>query len=281
MSEPSPPNEQQAALWNAAAGRTWVEMQDRLDRLFEPVAARVVDQGFPGEGRAVLDIGCGAGATTLAMARRLGPAGRCVGVDISRPLVDAAARRAASEGLPSASFVAADAQTHPFEPAAFDAAISRFGVMFFSDPTAAFAAIRAAVRPGGRLAFAAWRSPAENPFMTAAARAAAPLLPDLPAPDPDAPGQFAFARQERVRQILAGSGWRDIELQPLDIEAALPEQDLADYVVRMGPVGLALQALDEAERAPVAQAVLQAFAPYIQSGAARFTMACWLVTARS
>jgi len=281
MSASSQPNDQQAAHWNAAAGRTWVEMQERLDRLFAPIEARVVDEGFPGQGGAVLDIGCGAGATTLAMARRLGPGGRCVGVDISQPLVDAARRRAASEGLSGATFIAADAQTHAFEPAGFDAATSRFGVMFFSDPTAAFAGIRRAVRPGGRLVFAAWRSPAENPFMTAAARAAAPLLPDQPAPDPDAPGQFAFAREDRIRTILAGAGWREIEVQPFDVEAELSERDLTDYVMKMGPVGLALQELDPAARAPVAEAVLAAFAPFVRDGAARFTMACWLVKARA
>jgi SAM-dependent methyltransferase len=281
MSDPSPPNQDQAALWNSGVGATWVELQDLLDQVFAPVAERIVAEGFPGEGGRALDIGCGAGATTLSMARRVGPAGRALGVDISEPLVEAAAARARAEGLAQASFVAADAQTHAFEAGGFDAAISRFGVMFFEDPVAAFGNIRRALRPGGRLAFAAWRSPQENPFMTAAARAAAPLLPSLRAPDPNGPGQFAFAQADRVRRILADAGWRGVELQPLDTPASLPAAELSVYITRMGPVGMALQNLDEAARAPVVAAVTRAFDPFVQGGAARFELACWLVTAQA
>lgn len=279
MSEPSEPNFEQAARWNAAAGRTWVELQEVLDRLFAPIGAEVVEAGFPGEGGRVLDLGCGAGATSLAMARRLGPGGRCLGVDISQPLTEAATARARAAGLSSADFVSADVQTYPFQPGGFDAAISRFGVMFFDRPTTAFGNIRRALRPNGKLAFAAWRSPAENPFMTTAARAAGPLLPDLPAPDPDAPGQFAFAEADRVRRILVDAGWRDVDIRPLDVDAALPERDLAGVVTRLGPVGDALQSLEERARTSAVDAVLAAFDPFIRDGAARFVMACWRVTA--
>lgn len=281
MAGTSEPNRGQAELWNTRAGNTWVELQELIDRLFAPVEAEVVEAGFPGAGGSVLDIGCGAGATTLAMARRLGPAGSRLGVDISAPLVEAAQRRAAEAGLDKVEFVAADVQAYAFEAARFDAAISRFGVMFFDDPVAAFANIRRALRPGGRLAFVAWRSPAENPFMTAAGRAAAPFLPELPAYEPDAPGQFGFAREQRVRQILGDAGWSAVEVRPLDIEVSLDAQELAIYAARMGPVGIALQAMDEEAGAPIREAVLRAFDPYVTDGAARFSLACWLVTARA
>lgn len=281
MAGTSEPNRGQAELWNTRAGNTWVELQELIDRLFAPVEAEVVEAGFPGEGGSVLDIGCGAGATTLAMARRLGPAGSCLGVDISAPLVEAAQRRAAEAGLDKVEFVAADAQAYAFEAARFDAAISRFGVMFFDDPVAAFANIRRALRPGGRLAFVAWRSPAENPFMTAAGRAAAPFLPELPAYEPDAPGQFGFAREQRVRQILGDAGWSGVEVRSWDIEVSLDAQELAIYAARMGPVGIALQAMDEEARGPIREAVLRGFDPYVTDGAARFSLACWLVTARA
>ncbi|WP_344985344.1 class I SAM-dependent methyltransferase [Streptomyces violaceus] len=140
----------------------------------------------------VLDVGCGTGGTTLAVARRLGPAGHCVGVDISGPLTDTARARAEREGVP-ASFVRADAQEHTFEPGTFDTVISRFGVMFFDDPVRAFGNLRSAVRDGAGLRVIGGRDPAENPFMTTAQRAAAPLLPSLPVRRPDEPGQFAFA----------------------------------------------------------------------------------------
>jgi hypothetical protein len=154
-------------------------------------------------------------------------------------------------------------------------------VMFFDDPKAAFANIRRAVRPEGKLAFAAWRSPAENPFMTTAKRAAEPLLSNLPAPDPKAPGQFAFADGEHVRRILEDSGWQDIGIRAIDVEGRLAEQDLMNYVTRLGPVGIALRDVDESTRTRVADVLRAAFQPYVESGVARFTMACWLVSARN
>ncbi|ACG77764.1 ubiquinone/menaquinone biosynthesis methyltransferase ubiE [Phenylobacterium zucineum HLK1] len=281
MSATAAPNRDQAVLWNEANGRTWVELQSVLDRMLAPFASIVVDEAFPGAGGRVTDIGCGAGATTLAMARRLGPGGLALGVDISGPLVAAAAERARAERLENAAFVQADAQTYAFDEAGFDAVMSRFGVMFFEDPEAAFANIRRGVRSGGKLAFVAWRSPAENPFMTTAMRAAAPFLPPLPTPEPGAPGQFGFADGERVRRILEASGWTGVEVRPIDVPASVAEADLKTYVARMGPVGAAMRELPEADRARIVEALQTAYAPFIEDGEARFTAACWLVTARA
>jgi SAM-dependent methyltransferase len=274
-------NRQQAAQWNEVSGPTWVELQALLDRMLEPFAEVLVETIQPERGDRMLDIGCGAGATTLGVARRVGPSGRALGVDISAPLVAAAKARAAAEGLHTASFVCADAQTHAFDPQAFDAVISRFGVMFFDDPVAAFANIRRAARPGGKLAFVAWRSPVENPFMITAALAAAPFLPAVAPPAPDAPGQFAFADGARVRAILEASGWSVIDVAPLDRPSVVPEADLMTYVTRLGPAGMALRDADAATRSKVIEALHIAFQPYIRDGAARFTSACWLVTARA
>lgn len=281
MSQAPPANRAQAVNWNEASGLVWVEMQGVLDHMLAPVADALVEAAFPGEGARVLDIGCGAGATTLAMARRLGPEGLCLGADISAPLVAAAKARATAEGLTAAAFIEADAQTFAFDAGAFDAAISRFGVMFFDDPPAAFANIRRAMRPGGRLTFIAWRSPAENPFMTAAGRAAAHLLPPQPPADPEAPGQFAFADAGRVRRILDAAGWSDVDLKPLDLGTDVAEADLMAYVTRLGPVGAALRTADAATHAQVTAVLKEAFAPSVQDGAARFSLACWLVTARA
>lgn len=279
MSEARMANQDQVALWNDASGRTWVEMQPVLDRMLAPFEATLIEAAFPGQGGRVLDVGCGSGATTLAMARRLGASGSVVGVDISGPLLAAAKSRAAAEGIHTVTFVHADAQTHAFEPDVFDAMISRFGVMFFDDPGAAFNNIRRAMRVGAKLAFVAWRSPAENPFMTAAKRAAEPLLTNMPTPDPSAPGQFAFADGDRVRRILQSAGWSDIEIQPLGVAGTVAESELLAYATRLGPVGLALKEVDDEMRARVTEAVHAAFQPYVKDGAARFGMACWLVTA--
>jgi SAM-dependent methyltransferase len=281
MTAKHPANRQQAEAWNSASGPVWVEMQAILDRMLAPFETLLTDAAFPGPGRQVLDIGCGAGATTLAMARRLGAEGLALGVDISEPLVAAARGRAEAEGLRSAAFVLADAQTYDFDPGAFDAAVSRFGVMFFDDPEAAFANIRRALVPGGRLAFVAWRSPAENPFMTTAARAVAPFVPPAPPPAPDAPGQFGFADGARVARILAAAGWRDIVVQPIDVPTEMPEVDLKAYVTRMGPAGAALREADPATRARAQGALEDAFRSFVSGGAARFICACWQVTARA
>lgn len=274
-------NRDQSALWNDAAGQTWTEMQGVLDRMLAPFGQRLLAAGFPGEGGRVLDIGCGAGATTLGMARRLGPDGLCLGVDISGPLVAAAKASAEVQAVDAAAFVQADAQTYGFDADDFDAVISRFGVMFFDDPEAAFANIRRAARPGAKLTFLAWRSPAENPFMTTAARAAAPFLPPIPVPAPDAPGQFGFADSERVRRVLAASGWRDVDVSPVDIATKVAEADLQAYVTRLGPAGLVMRDLDAPTRTRAAEAIHAAFEPFVQGGAARFTGACWLGTARA
>jgi SAM-dependent methyltransferase len=270
----------QAALWNGDAGRAWVDAQEMLDRLFEPFEDRLVGEVRAASARRVLDVGCGTGATTLAIARALGADGSCVGVDISEPMLAVARARAARERVP-ASFVRADAATHAFEPARCDLIVSRFGVMFFDDFGRAFTNLRRAARAGGELRLITWRSPDENPFMTAAERAAAPLLPALPPRRPEAPGQFALAARPRVERILEESGWGDIDLQPIDVGLALPEASLGHYLTRLGPVGRFLAGADEQTRARIVAQIRPAFDPYVLGGEVRFTAACWMICARS
>ena len=273
-------HDEQMALWNGPAGRAWVETQELLDQVLKPFEDLLVEAVPVGSGSRVLDVGCGTGAVTLATARRVGAQGWCVGVDISEPMIAAARARAELESTP-ASFIHADAQTHAFGPATFDRIVSRFGVMFFDDAVQAFANLRQAARDGAELDFAAWRSAAENPFMTTAERIAAPLLPNLPARRPDAPGQFAFADQHRVRHILEASGWREIDIRAIDLVCTLPESELLRYLTRLGPVGLALQEVDEPTRAKVIEAIRPAFDAYVHGAEVRFTAACWTVTARA
>ncbi|MBZ9673259.1 class I SAM-dependent methyltransferase [Mesorhizobium sp. B3-2-1] len=279
MPQSAQPNTRQAALWNDVSGKAWVEMQPILDEILAPLERLVVDAGYPGEGGNVLDIGCGAGATTLTMARRVGNDGNCVGLDISRPLVALATERARVEGAANASFEVGDAQAHAFEPGRFDAVVSRFGVMFFDDPVAAFSNIRQAARRGGKLAFVAWRSPVENDFMTTAARAAEPFLPPAPAPDPDAPGQFALADGAKVKRILEASGWSSIEVEQANVLCRIAEGDLMTFATRLGPVAATLREVDRATAEKITTVLPAAYAPFVKDGEARFNAACWLVTA--
>jgi len=270
----------QAAAWNGPSGHAWVDEQELLDRLYLPFQELLLEAILAAAPQSVLDVGCGTGSTTLAYARGLDRGARVTGIDISEPMLTAAKARAAAAGV-SATFVRADAQTHAFEPASVDMIVSRFGVMFFADPIAAFANLRRAARPLARLHAIAWRSPAENPFMTEAERAAAPLLPDLPPRRPDLPGQFAFADRGRVQGILTTGGWHDVDIQPLDVACRMSEADLLAYVGRLGPVGIALRDADADARTRVMTAVRAAFDPYVRDGECRFTAACWLIGARA
>lgn len=276
MTDTATANADQSERWNDRAGRSWAELGDMLDRVLEPFVPLLLDEIGPVAGRRILDIGCGAGALTLAAAGR-GAAG--LGVDISGPLVEAARARAERLGAAGARFVQGDAQTHRFEAPGYDALVSRFGVMFFADPPAAFRNLRSAVRPGGKLAFVAWRSSAENDFMTAAERSVADIL-EMPGRVEGGPGQFGFADSGRVGSILAESGWLGVEIRPVDVECRLTEDELRLYARRMGPVADLLPSLDEATRSEVERRVDAAFQPYLQGGEARFTAACWMVTAR-
>ena len=273
-------NDEQEQYWNGPGGRTWRDMQAVVDGMLEPLTHLLVDAAATASDLRVLDVGCGAGSTTLAMARRLGAQGRCTGVDISEPLIAMAVERAQREGAP-ASFIRADAQTHQFEPGAFDAVISRFGVMFFDDPVAAFANLRRAARHGATLHFVAWRSPAENPFMTAAERAAAPLLPNIPQREPGAPGPFALADRQRLNAILETSAWSDIELRPIEVSCTFPESELVRYFTRLGPVGRVFPELDEQARDRLIATLRPAFDPYVHSSEVCFTASCWNVSARA
>jgi SAM-dependent methyltransferase len=193
----------------------------------------------------------------------------------------AAARTRAERESVRATFVLADAQTHAFEPKSFDAIVSRFGVMFFEDPVRAFENLRSATAKGALLRFIAWRSAGENPFMTTAERAAAPLLPNLPPRRPDEPGQFAFGDRDRVARILSDSGWSEIAVEPIDVPCAIPEPDLMPYLTRLGPVGRVFQEADEQVRAKLVDTLRAAFTPFVHGTEVRFTGACWMVSARS
>ena len=275
-----PPDDEQTRLWNGPAGRAWVEAQEVLDPMFKPFEDLLVEAVSAESGGRVLDVGCGTGSTLLAVARRLGAKGRCLGIDISEPMIAAARARAEREGTP-ASFLRANAQLHAFEPASFDLILSRFGVMFFDDSVRAFANLRRAARPAAELRFVAWRSAAENPFMTTAERAAAPLLPNLPTRRPEAPGQFAFADRRRLSSILEESGWAEIDIRPIDVACTLPEKELVRYLSQLGPVGLRLQEADDRTRTQVIETVRAAFEPYVHGAEVRFTAACWGVSARA
>jgi SAM-dependent methyltransferase len=280
MTETEGGNADQIAYWNAVAGETWASLQDRLDRQLAPLGQRARQALAPRPGERILDIGCGAGQTTLQLAEAVMPGGTVLGVDISRPMLDLARRRAG--GMAGVSFQEADAQTFAFEPASFDAAFSRFGVMFFADPVAAFRNIARALKPGGRLAFVCWRTPQENIFMSLPMAAAASVLPppDAPPPPPSAQGPFAFADPAHVWDILGKAGFGDIEITAHDQKIGSGDLDSTlDVTLKIGPLGAMLREHPD-RRDAVIDAVREALRPHLDEEGVRLDSASWIVTAR-
>lgn len=274
---------EQTRLWNGLAGNAWVDAQAVIDQMYKPIEDMLVDAAAIASPGRLLDVGCGTGGTTVAVARKLGTTSRCVGVDISEPMIAAARLRAEQTGMSSgqARFICGNAESYAFDSGSFDMIVSRFGVMFFDDPVGAFANLRRAAADDAALRLIVWRGPAENPFMTTAERAAAPLLPNIPPRVPDAPGQFGLANDERLAGILKASGWADIALEPVDVACAFPESALVPYLTRFGPVGRVFNEADERTQAVVIDTVRAAFEPYVHGADVRFTAACWTVSARA
>lgn len=270
----------QRQMWNGPGAEAWIGSRDILDAMFRPIEAMLVDAVRAAGARQVLDVGCGTGSTTLAIAASLPQDGRVLGLDLSAPMIAVAEARAAEAGS-GARFLAADAAAHPFPPGEFDLVVSRFGVMFFADPTAAFTNLRRAARPGAGTFLVTWRSPAENPFMTTAEGAAAPLMPDFPKRRSDGPGQFGLADPHYVRSVFTDAGWRDVDLAPVDVACAFPAAGLAHFATSLGPLGVALRGADPHLAARVRDAVMAAFSAYVVGDEVRFTAACWAIRARA
>lgn len=264
-------NTEQAAMWNGAGGHGWANARDMVDVVLQPYEDLLVAAALKKPRTKVLDVGCGTGGTTRAIAAALGDV-PCTGVDISGPQIEVA------EKAPNVRFVHADAQVHAFEPE-FDLIVSRFGVMFFDDPVAAFANLGTAALPGAELNVVVWRGPEENPFMTTAERAVAPLMPDLPAFDPNGPGPFGLADPDRTRQVLEDSGWTGSDIQQVDLTCTMPEDMLPKYLTMLGPVGRALQGMAESKREEILGTLLRHFDPFVRDGEVRFPTGAWQISA--
>ncbi|SNS75622.1 class I SAM-dependent methyltransferase [Sphingopyxis indica] len=277
----------QVADWNGRNGEQWVANQARLDQMLAVFGDAAIAAAAPAAGDRVLDVGCGAGTTSIALAARVGSRGRVLGVDISEPLIRHARSRAPA-GTPL-TFELADAGRTALPAQSFDLLFSRFGTMFFDDPAAAFAHMRRALRPGGRLAFVCWRAAAENDWVRLPMGAIRDLVPPPPSPDPEAPGPFSFGDRDRVARILTAAGFADVAIAPFDHELPFGEgatraaaiDDAVDMAFQVGPLSRALSDQPDAVRAPAAEAVRRAFAARPGERSVMIDGAAWIVTARN
>src|SRR3954453_23275875 len=234
-------NADQIAYWNGPAGQHWVDRQKTQDVVLAPISEILIERANAKAGERIVDVGCGCGVTSLALAQKVGPTGYILGVDISAAMLNRA-RQIAPPGLPI-HFALADATVYPFEHADFDLVVSRFGVMFFAEPALSFANLHRALRPSGRVAFACWREPRENPFFMVPLQAAYKHVPKLPQQGPEDPGPFAFASEERVRRILANAGLGGIAMEPFPLDAAIGHgvDGAVQGSLEIGPVSRALE----------------------------------------
>ena len=277
-------NTDQAEHWNSGADLAhWLTNEARYDRMNEPFAALILAAAQLRPGGGVLDVGCGCGATTLAAARVIAP-GQAVGLDLSGPRLARARATAEAAGLPNTAFEQGDAQVHPLGPARFDAVISRFGTMFFADPVAAFANIRSATRPGGRLVFVCWQPLPANQWLLVPGSALAEHVP-FPAGfgSGDGPGMWAFSDQDRPRDILAAAGWRDIDITAEHASVLVggggSVEDAVEFM-RTGSMGRQMLAGADAGTGDRAVAsVRAALASYADADGVRLGAGVWLVQA--
>jgi SAM-dependent methyltransferase len=276
-------NQDQAAHWNHtdAIGH-WLTYEDAYDRMLQPFATMILDAADLAASERVLDVGCGCGATTRDAARLVAP-GVALGVDLSEPMLERARAGAAAAGLSNISFEQADVQVHPLDPESFDAVISRFGIMFFDDPTAAFANLHRATRRGGRLACVCWQSLAENEWLLVPGAALAEHVPLPPTGADGAPGMFAFADPARLRNVLRDAGWNDITITPehtaMLVGGGGTVDDALEFL-RTGSMGrAALAGADPATTTRALDAVRRALEAHVTPAGVQLDAAVWIVRA--
>jgi ubiquinone/menaquinone biosynthesis C-methylase UbiE len=276
-------NADQIAYWNGPGGQRWADRQQAQDIVLGPVADVLIDRAQVKAGERIVDVGCGSGAISIALAQRVGPTGHNTGIDISAPML-ARARETAPAGAPI-DFVLADATIYPFVPGSFDLLVSRFGVMFFADPTLSFANLRRGMRSSGRLAFVCWREPRENPFFMAPLQAVYKHVPKLPQLGPEDPGPFSFASEQRVKRILSEAGFSGIAMEPcnlaLDVAIGRGLDVAVQSALEIGPAARALAEQPPDVVAAATHSIREALAPYAREKMVPLDASIWIVTARA
>jgi ubiquinone/menaquinone biosynthesis C-methylase UbiE len=273
-------NKAQKEFWNGAASAGWVAGQESLDRSLSGVTEQLFGAAEVSDGEKVLDIGCGTGETSLLAAAKVGESGAVLGVDISAPMLDHAKLRAKDQGLSNVSFSVGDAQVDDLG-GDIDLMLSRFGVMFFEDPAAAFSNIRKHMASRGRLCFACWQSPALNDWVSLPVGIARRYVKDEEPRDPLAPGPFAFADDRRIKNILGEAGWSDVKCTPVDF--AMPwgnsPENAANGLLERGPIKPLIADLPQETIDKILVEIAEALPP--GDDGISLKGAIWLVTAKA
>lgn len=270
-------NVDQLRAWDGDEGRYWADHADHFDRSVAGYHEKLLATAAIGERDRVLDIGCGTGQTTRDAARAAAQ-GSAFGVDLSSRMLDHARRRAVVEGVTNVTFGQADAQIHPFEPAGFDLAISRTAAMFFGDPVAAFSNIGGALRPGGRLVLVTWQPLSGNEWVREISGALSAGR-ERPAPPPGAPGPFSLSEPDRVRALLGGAGFADVELEAATAGMWFGKDAEDAHQFVLGLMGWMLEGLDDEGRTRADRALRATMSAHETTGGVFFDSAAWVITA--
>jgi len=275
-------NSEQIAEWNGALGQRWAALQQEINRVVVPFGDAALKVAAPQPGERVIDIGCGCGDTSIEIARTVGAAGSVLGIDVSQPMLEVARSRGALANFAHLAFRDGDASEVGL-PANIDLLFSRFGVMFFSQPAPAFHHLRKSLRAGGRCVFVCWRTPRDNPWAMTPLSAARTAIGVTPAPaDPDAPGPFAFADEERLRAILSGAGFGAIDVQRFDAAIFLgaTPRAAAERVIQIGPVSRLVRESGVEHLPIILDAVERTLAPLAApNGRVSLNGSTWIVSA--
>lgn len=274
-------NADMATAWDGPEGEQWAANAERYEGTARRLWQRFLERVPIAPDAVVLDIGCGTGRSARVVAR-LARRGSVLGVDLSSPMLAYARDAAAREGILNVRFEQADAQVHPFAPGTFDLAISMFGAMFFADPVAAFANVRRALRPDGRLALVAWRPLRENAWLTGVREAVA-MGRALPEPPAGLPGPFGLADPDQVRDVLGAAGFADVSVEPVDepMELGRTADEAYAFVADLGIARGLTQDLDEEARATAFAALRRLVDDHATPEGVLIGSAAWLVTARA
>ena len=280
-------NQQQKDMWNGRAGASWVRHNTLLEQLLAEPGRRCMDSLSLPSGAELLDVGCGCGNQTLEWASRLDTDSTVTGVDISEPMLALAEElKVANQSALNATieFVEGDASDSLFPNETFDAIYSRFGVMFFADPTAAFATLRETLKPEGQLGFVCWQSPALNPFFTAPMQAALSVLPPPPPAKPGAPGPFGLADRDVIERVLTDAGFTALKIEPLTLQLSVGSSQSFDEIfeelIQIGPAAALIAESDPALKEPARAAVYERLSEFYSSKkGVSFEANFWLVNA--
>ncbi len=280
-------NQQQMDMWNGRAGASWVRHNTLLEQLLAEPGRRCMDSLSLPVGARLLDVGCGCGNQTLEWASRLDTDSTITGVDISKPMLTLAEElKVTNHSALNATieFVEGDASDSLFPNETFDAIYSRFGVMFFADPTAAFATLRETLKPEGQLGFVCWQSPALNPFFTAPMQAALSVLPPPPPAKPGAPGPFGLADRDLIERVLTDAGFTALKIEPLTLQlsvgASQSFDEIFEELIQIGPAAALIAESDPALKEPARTAVFERLSEFYSPGkGVSFEANFWLVNA--